>query len=125
MPSYKLAILKEMRRSLLLANAKIDLSAGFCWLLLTSTYRPVNAKAKWQEHCDHLFIKVGLVIPLFVSQLLFSRNEGLNISAVKIVDDVEITCKLPDIQKFVSDVKDKYELGTIVYGPDEFSILCT
>ena len=94
---------------------------SFYWLLLTSAYGLVNANAKWQEHCDHLFVNIGLTQSRFVPQLFFSRKECINILAVKIVDDVLITGKLPDIQKFVSKVKEKYELGTVVYGPGDFS----
>ena len=44
----------------------------------------------------------------------------INILAVKVIYNVFITSKMPDIQIFLSKVKGKYELGTTVYGPGDF-----
>ena len=67
------------------------------WLLLTSAYGLVNANAKWQEHCDYLFSSLGLLQSRYVPQLFFSKGKGLEILAVKIVDDVLIADSRPYI----------------------------
>ncbi len=91
------------------------------WLLLTSAYGLVNANAKWQEHCDHLFTSLGLTQPRFVPQLFFLMpNRTLGLIAVRIVDDVLIASEKPTAQKFISKVESMYKLGTIVYGPTNF-----
>ena len=90
------------------------------WLLLTSAYGLVNANAKWQEHCDYLFSSLGLLQSRYVPQLFFSKGKGLEILAVKIVDDVLITGSRINIENFIAQVQSKYELGTVVYGPGQF-----
>ena len=53
--------------------------------------------------------------------MFFSKKNGsIEIVAVRIVDDVLITGETSSVQKFIRDVKCKYELGTVVYGPTEF-----
>ena len=88
--------------------------------MLTSAYPVLNTSAIRQEHYDHLFVDIEPNQSRFVLQLLFSKKRCINILAVKIVDDVLITGKLPDIQTFMSSVKAKYEMSTIVYGTGEF-----
>ena len=64
---------------------------SYYWLLLTSAYGLVNANAKWQEHCDHLFISLGLTQSRYVPQLFYNNlNGSLDLVAVRIVDDVLI-----------------------------------
>ena len=90
------------------------------WLLLTSAYELVNANAKWQEHCDHLFSSLGLLQSRYISQLGFSKGKGLEMLAVNIVDDALMTDSRLKIQNSFAQVQSKYELGTVVYGPGPF-----
>ena len=90
-------------------------------LLLTSAYGLVNANAKWQEHCDHLFFSLGLTQSRCVPQLFFIKNNGLlNLAAIRIADDVLIASEKHAAQKFVRDIESKYKLGTVVFGPTDF-----
>ena len=94
---------------------------SFYWLLLTSAYGLVNANAKWQEQCEFLFLNMGLCQSRFVPQLFYAvKDSDLEIMAVKIVDDVLITGKRSRVQNFISSIKRRYTLGTVVFGPGSF-----
>ena len=47
---------------------------SFYWFLIASAYGLVSANAKWKEHSDHLFAKIGSIQSHFVLQLFFSRE---------------------------------------------------
>ena len=81
----------------------------------------VNANAKKQEQFDSLFRNLGLSQSCFVPQLFYQFcNNQLDVMAVKIVDDVLITGRGRKIEDFSSAVKQKYEVGTVVFGTGSF-----
>ena len=95
----------------------------YYWFLLTSAYGLVNANAKWQEHCDPLFHELRPNQSIHMPQLFYSKsNSVLNLIAVKIVDDVLTAEKTQVIENFISQIKRKYKLGTVVYGPGNFLV---
>ena len=64
---------------------------------------------------------MGLCQSRFVQQLFYAvKDSDLEIIAVKIVDDVLITVRRSRIQNFISSIKRRCILGTVVFGPGSF-----
>jgi len=94
----------------------------FRWLLLTAAYGLVNAGAKWQEHIDSFLLQIGFIHVIFIPQLFYMDDSDgkVKIMAVKVVDDILFAGPCDTIKKVVQEIKSKYELGTVVYGPGNF-----
>jgi len=94
----------------------------FRWLLLTAAYGLVNAGAKWQEHIDSFLLQIGFIHVIYIPQLFYMTDENgdLKTLAVKVVDDILFVGPSVTIQHVVDEIKRKYDLGTVVYGPGTF-----
>lgn len=92
------------------------------WLLLAAAYGLVNANAKWQEHSDNLLQDLGFKQLVYVPQLFYMRDCSGNLLAVavKIVDDVLMTGPRNNLESVIDDIRSRYKLGTVVFGPGNF-----
>ncbi len=92
------------------------------WLLLTAAYGLVNANANWQEHSDNFLRCIKFEQLLYVPQIFYmKKNSSLQIMAVKIVGDISFAGPQPLLRSLIDNMKNTYELGTIVYGPGTFN----